>query len=187
MTPEWAVTCWLKGNAVIPETLQCEMPTTLHEGHMWITQQSVRRLGPSPLITKQVAQGEMRAKHQPLPPPPPPQNQWWQRSCQSVRGKKKSRNRYVSSFCQARGPKSANSWQRSSVLSRLFLHLARDYDFTHLTSPNFAQSNGEAEKAVKTVKGLRKKNTETHTELRELTACHTPAMANELYCLFIYI
>lgn len=44
--------------------------------------------------------------------------------------------------------------------SSSFSSFATDYDFRHVTSsPYFAQSNGEAERVVKTVKSLLKKNT----------------------------
>ncbi|KAJ8346650.1 hypothetical protein SKAU_G00280510 [Synaphobranchus kaupii] len=47
-----------------------------------------------------------------------------------------------------------------------FSSFATDYDFKHVTSsPYFAQSNGEAERAVKTVKGLLKKNTDPYRAL----------------------
>ena len=41
-----------------------------------------------------------------------------------------------------------------------FSEFAREYQFRHLTSsPLYPQSNGEAERAVKTIKGLLKKET----------------------------
>uniref|UniRef100_A0A087YS49 Integrase catalytic domain-containing protein n=1 Tax=Poecilia formosa TaxID=48698 RepID=A0A087YS49_POEFO len=50
--------------------------------------------------------------------------------------------------------------------SSSFSSFATDYDFRHVTSsPYFAQSNGEAERAVKTVKSLLKKNTEPYKAL----------------------
>ena len=51
---------------------------------------------------------------------------------------------------------SDNGTQYSSALFREF---ANEYGFTYLTSsPNYPQGNGAAERAVKTVKGLLKKN-----------------------------
>ncbi|KAL6459873.1 hypothetical protein MHYP_G00316320 [Metynnis hypsauchen] len=50
--------------------------------------------------------------------------------------------------------------------SSSFSSFATDYDFRHVTSsPYFAQSNGEAERAVKTVKSLLKKNTDPYKAL----------------------
>lgn len=50
--------------------------------------------------------------------------------------------------------------------SASFSSFATDYDFRHVTSsPYFAQSNGEAERAVKTVKSLLKKNTDPYKAL----------------------
>ncbi len=47
-----------------------------------------------------------------------------------------------------------------------FLAFAADYDFIHITSsPYFSQSNGEAERAVKTVKTLLLKNHDPHRAL----------------------
>ena len=47
-----------------------------------------------------------------------------------------------------------------------FTALARDYDFTHTTSsPRYPQSNGEADRAVKTVKFLLKKGEDPHKAL----------------------
>jgi hypothetical protein len=54
--------------------------------------------------------------------------------------------------------------KRSPVLQELLL--ASEYVFTHVTSsPYHAQSNGETERAVKTVKGLLKKNKDPYRAL----------------------
>ena len=58
---------------------------------------------------------------------------------------------------------SNNGTQYSSTLFREF---ATEYGFTHpMNSPNYPQCNGAAEKAVKTVKGLLKKNEDLYLEL----------------------
>ena len=50
--------------------------------------------------------------------------------------------------------------------SHLFKEFARDYQFIHITSsPKFPQSNGEAERAVKTVKNLLKKSEDPYLAL----------------------
>ena len=47
-----------------------------------------------------------------------------------------------------------------------FSHFAKDYGFTHLTSsPHFPQSNGEAERGVKTMKELLKKSSDPYLAL----------------------
>ena len=50
--------------------------------------------------------------------------------------------------------------------SYLFSQFAREYGFQHITSsPHFPQSNGEAERAVKTVKNLLKKSKDLYLAL----------------------
>ena len=50
--------------------------------------------------------------------------------------------------------------------SYLFSQFAREYGFQHITSsPHFPQSNGEAERAVKTVKNLLKKSKDPYIAL----------------------
>uniref|UniRef100_A0A3B3C9Q2 Gypsy retrotransposon integrase-like protein 1 n=1 Tax=Oryzias melastigma TaxID=30732 RepID=A0A3B3C9Q2_ORYME len=47
-----------------------------------------------------------------------------------------------------------------------FAAFAKDYDFSHVTtSPHYPQSNGEAERAVKTIKALLKKGEDPHKAL----------------------
>ena len=58
---------------------------------------------------------------------------------------------------------SNNGTQYSSTL---FQEFATEYGFTHLpSSPNYLQGNGTAERAVKTVKGLLKKNEDPYLAL----------------------
>ena len=57
--------------------------------------------------------------------------------------------------------------------SQEFAAFARQYDFTHITSsPHFPQSNGQAERTVKTVKQLLKESEDPHIAL--LTYRSTP-------------
>ena len=49
--------------------------------------------------------------------------------------------------------------------SHLFKEFARDYQFIHITSTKFPQSNGEAERAVKTVTNLLKKSEDPYLAL----------------------
>ena len=50
--------------------------------------------------------------------------------------------------------------------SASFLQFAKTYGFIHTTSsPRYPQANGEAERAVRTIKGLLKKNTDPYLSL----------------------
>jgi len=50
--------------------------------------------------------------------------------------------------------------------SKEFANFAKDYDFTHTTtSPHFAQSNGQVERTVQTVKNLMSKSTDINKAL----------------------
>ena len=56
-----------------------------------------------------------------------------------------------------------------------FAQFAQSYGFTHTTSsPKFPQANGEAERAVRILKGILKKNEDPHLTL--LTQCTTPLL-----------
>ena len=50
--------------------------------------------------------------------------------------------------------------------SQAFIEFAKQYNFSHITSsPKFPQANGEAERAVRTVKDLLKKNSDPYLAL----------------------
>ena len=63
---------------------------------------------------------------------------------------------------------------RQQFCAEAFAQFAKSYGFTHTSSPSYPQANGEAERAVRTLKEIRKKNDDP--DLALLTQRTTPLL-----------